>query len=105
MRKIMLVAAVALIPVCAYAADAVVSQSHMDFDTKAVTIKAGENVTFTNNDDVLHNIQIIDANDDVDDRGMQKPKENDIKVNFPKAGEFKVRCSIHPKMKMTVTVQ
>ena len=104
MRKMMMVGCLALLASSAFAADVAVQQAHMGFAVDAVTIKAGDDVVFSNNDDALHNIQIIDANDDVEDRGMQKPGQ-DIKVSFPKAGQYKVRCSIHPKMKMTVTVQ
>jgi plastocyanin len=38
------------------------------------------------------------------DKGLQKPGET-INQLFDKSGKFVVRCSIHPKMKMTVTVK
>ena len=56
-------------------------------------------------DEILEDTEkIFSADDDVEDKGLQKPGQ-DIKANFAKAGKYKVRCSIHPKMKMTVTVQ
>ena len=105
MRKFILVGLLAAIPLCAaYAADTTVTQSHTTFDVDSVTLKAGDNIIFSNKDDVTHNIQIVDSDDDVDDKGLQKPGQ-DIKANFAKAGTYKARCAIHPKMKMTVTVQ
>jgi plastocyanin len=104
MRKILIAAVVALMPLCAVAAESTITQSHTTFDVDSATIKAGDSITFSNKDDVTHNIQVINADGDVDDKGLQKPGQ-DIKVAFAKAGEYKVRCAIHPKMKMTVAVQ
>lgn len=103
MRKLALIAGVALISLAAYAADTTVTQSHTSFDVDSATLKAGDNIVFSNKDDVTHNIQVVNSDGDVDDKGLQKPG-TDIKANFAKAGEYKVRCAIHPKMKMTVTV-
>jgi plastocyanin len=67
-------------------------------------LKAGESIHFLNKDDVTHNINVIDSDDNANDKGLQKPGET-IDQKFDKAGDFQVRCSIHPKMKMTVKVQ
>jgi len=104
MRKIALVALFSAFAFAAYAADTVVTQSHTTFDVDSATIKAGDSITFSNKDDVTHNIQVVDADDNLDDKGLQKPGQ-DIKQTFAKAGTYKIRCAIHPKMKMTVTVQ
>lgn len=105
MRKILLVGLLVCVPLLsASAADTVVTQSHTTFDSDEITLKAGDTVTFSNKDDVTHNIQISNADDEVDDKGLQKPGQ-DIKASFPKAGQYKVHCAIHPKMKMKVTVQ
>ena len=105
MRNVLLLAAaVAMIPLCVFAADTTITQSHTTFDVDAVTVKAGDNVIFANKDDVTHNVQIINADGDIDDKGLQKPGQ-DIKASFAAAGVYKIRCAIHPKMKMVVTVQ
>jgi plastocyanin len=104
MRKILLVALFASVASVAHAADTTVTQSHTTFDMDSATIKAGDTITFSNKDDVTHNINITNPDGDNDDKGLQKPGQ-DIKASFPKAGEYKVHCAIHPKMKMTVTVQ
>jgi len=104
MRKLILTAALLLVPTFSYAADTTVTQSHTTFDVDEAKIKAGDNIIFSNKDDVTHNIQVVDPDDNLDDKGLQKPGQ-DIKASFAKAGTYKVRCAIHPKMKMTVTVQ
>lgn len=104
MRMISLVALFVSAPLLAYAADATVTQSHTTFDVDNLSLKPGESITFTNKDDVTHNIQLVNGDGDTEDKGLQKPGQ-DIKATFAKAGDYKVRCAIHPKMKMTVSVK
>ena len=85
------------------AADTQVEQAGQQFSQSSLTLKAGDTIVFTNKDDVTHNIKIING-DDTDDKGIQKPGEV-IKATFAKAGTYQVRCAIHPKMKIDVTVQ
>ena len=87
----------------AYAADTQVEQAGQQFSQSSLTLKAGDTLIFTNKDDVSHNIKIING-DDTDDKGLQKPGEV-IKASFAKPGSYQVRCGIHPKMKIDVTVQ
>jgi plastocyanin len=88
----------------AIAADTSIDQVGQKFSTTTVTLKAGESIHFLNKDDVTHNINVIDSDDNANDKGLQKPGET-IDQKFDKPGDFQVRCSIHPKMKMTVKVQ
>jgi plastocyanin len=74
------------------------------FSERSLALKPSDTVTFSNKDDVSHNITVVDDDDDTADLGLQKPGEN-LTYKFDKAGRFKVRCSIHPSMKMTVTVK
>ena len=104
MRKTLLVMLSFGVVSIAFAADTTVTQSHTTFDVDEVNIKAGETVTFANKDDVIHNIQVVNSDGDVDDKGLQKPGVN-IKATFSHSGTYKIRCAIHPKMKMTVTAQ
>jgi plastocyanin len=104
MRRLSLVAVFLSVAFIARAADTTVTQSHTTFDTDAVTLKVGDTLTFANKDDVTHNIQIVNGDGDVDDKGLQKPGQ-DIKQTFVKAGNYKVHCAIHPKMKLAVTVE
>src|SRR5580692_9677620 len=104
LRKIFLIILLTGLAVIAQAADMTVTQSHTTFDVDVVSIKEGDTITFSNKDTVTHNIEIVNSNGDVDDKGLQKPGQ-DIKNTFTKPGTYKIRCAIHPKMTMTVTVQ
>lgn len=88
----------------AHAAETNVNQSHTSFDVDEVTIKKGDTVIFNNHDDVTHNIQVVNSDGDADDKGLQKPGQS-IKETFSQAGSYKVRCAIHPKMKLKVEVK
>jgi plastocyanin len=69
-----------------------------------VTVKAGESVSFTNSDQVSHDLSIKNPDGSRQSSTMQKPGDN-LSVTFDKLGSYQVQCLIHPKMKMTVTAQ
>lgn len=100
------IAFVVALPLLAAASDTVdgeVDQKGLRFTKPSVAIPLGASMHFHNSDDVIHNIMTIDANDEPEDRGLQKPGET-ISAKFEKAGVYQVRCAIHPKMKMVVKV-
>jgi plastocyanin len=70
------------------------------FSTKTIEIAVGDTLTFVNNDAIKHNITIKKMKFN---SGLQEPG-NDVEVIFDKNGKFKVRCGIHPKMKLKVVV-
>lgn len=87
-----------------------------DFTNTTVTIKAGESVHFADPSDsggthiicVGENGQCSnDANapKDLQGTGFQIDAGQTKDVAFDKAGTYKVTCSIHPNMNLTVTVQ
>lgn len=78
-----------------------VSQADKAFSTKKMSIAAGDSITFVNDDKIKHNIVIKKM--DVSS-GIQGPGEK-VDVVFDQNGKFKVRCGIHPKMKVTVVVK
>ena len=61
-------------------------------------IKAGDTVEFVNSDSVKHNVYLEDTFNFV-----QPPGSKD-KQQFKKTGSYDVRCAIHPKMKIKITV-
>ena len=87
-----------------YAAATEIDQVGQKFSQSSLSVARGDAVHFVNHDDVTHNINVIDEDDNALDKGLQKPGESIDQV-FDKAGKFIVRCSIHPKMKMTVAVK
>jgi plastocyanin len=86
------------------AAEIAIDQLNKTFSQPALTIKKGDKVAFKNGDDVTHNITIVDADDNGNDKGLQKPGET-ISETFTAAGTYVARCQIHPKMKMTIKVE
>ncbi len=88
----------------AEAADMNIDQVDKKFSTDSASIKVGDTISFNNKDDVKHNLNVIDPDDNADDKGVQDPGQT-TKVTFSKAGEYQVRCRIHPRMKMTVDVK
>lgn len=96
---------VALAAVPALAADVGVVQSNQTFSIPTLSVHAGDLVRFDNHDTVTHNITIkAGGDDDAEDLGLQKPGAT-VSYRFAAKGAYKVICSIHPRMKMTVNVQ
>lgn len=85
-----------------FAESKVIKQAGKKFSEAKVEIKVGESLTFVNDDNVAHNVYAIIDGEKVD-LGLQKPGEEG-KMTFDKAGRFRARCAIHPKMKITVSV-
>lgn len=73
------------------------------FEPKSVTVKVGTTVTWTNNDNVSHDV--------VSDAGMTDGPSSDLlekgktySFKFTKAGTYTYHCTPHPYMKGTVIV-
>jgi plastocyanin len=98
------VGALVLAGFAVHAANTTVDQSGQQFSEKSVTLSTGETLTFANHDDVTHNVSVVNDDDDATDLGLQKPGQS-LTYKFDKAGRFKIRCSIHPSMKMAVNVK
>ena len=89
----------------ALAAEQTVVQQGQAFSSSSLTLHPGDKLNFNNEDDVTHNITVKGGADgDVDDLGLQKPGKM-VSYVFDTKGAYRVICSIHPKMKMTVNVQ
>lgn len=93
-----------------------VSMDATNFTTHAVTIKAGEAVHFNDPSD-SGSTHIICAGDNMQcDNNANAPKDlqgsgftidagQTKDVTFDKPGTYKITCTIHPDMNLTVTVQ
>jgi plastocyanin len=92
-RRLLLLLPTAALLATGYAALAATStiiQSGQTFSETDLSVKVGDHVKFLNQDDVNHNIL---------------PGSPPLDVAFDHAGKFKIRCHIHPTMKLTVLVQ
>ena len=86
----------------AFAADAAhtIVQSGRTFRPAEVTINRGESLTFTNDDEFIHQVYVTGLFDSEE----KSPGEN-LTESFTESGTFQVRCHIHPKMKLVVHVK
>jgi plastocyanin len=86
----------------AFAADPAhtVIQAGRAFHPAEITINRGESLTFTNNDQFIHQIYALGQFDSEE----KSPGEN-LTESFTQNGTFEVHCHIHPKMKLVVHVK
>ena len=80
-----------------------VKQDERAFSVQEITIKPGDSVTFTNCDSVTHNVFSTSPANPFTIK-IQKPGEATAVV-FTNSGVTEVRCAIHPRMKVIVTVK
>ena len=100
-----LIALCLMFPAAAFAADEAhtIVQKGRAFRPAEVTINRGESLTFTNNDDFIHQVYVQGPGFSFDS-DEKNPGQN-ITETFTEAGTFEVRCHIHPKMKLVVRVK
>jgi cytochrome c peroxidase len=102
--KYMCVAAAVVASVAVSAAAPItVSQQGLQFSVGDLAVAKGQMVVFKNDDRTAHNITVNGAGVNLNS-GLQQPGV-EFKVPFAKPGTYQVSCGIHPKMKLTVTVQ
>ena len=77
-----------------------VVQQGRAFRPGEITINRGGTITFTNNDEFIHQVYVAGLFD-----SNEKAPGQNLTESFPDAGTFEVRCHIHPKMKLTVHVK
>jgi plastocyanin len=85
-----------------------VSMEDTQFDPKDLTVKAGDTITFTNNDSVSHDVHKTDGpGEDFssgDTGGMQAGDTFELTLDKP--GEYAYVCQLHaPGMAGTITVK
>src|ERR1700744_4173896 len=87
-----------LIPGVPFAADEAhtIVQKGRAFRPGEVTINRGESLTFTNDDEFIH--QIYSKSDSFDFDTDEKNPGEFITETFTASGTFEVRCHIHHKM-------
>jgi plastocyanin len=80
-----------------------ISQKGRTFNPKEITVAPGETLNIPNDDNYIHQIFVHAPNFKFDSAEM--PPGDKIAVQFPAAGIYEVRCHIHPKMILLVTVK
>ena len=70
------------------------------FNPARITIKAGQSVTWTNNDNLDHTVEAKDSS--FSSGTIKRGKTYDH--TFSKPGEYPYECRLHPRMKGVVVV-
>ncbi len=106
MRKIIPSAAIALAAMMvagnSVADDLVVSQQGRAFDPAEISVVLGQTLTIVNDDEFIHHA-VVEGDSFQFDSGIQELGD-EVEITFDEAGLFNVRCDIHPKMSLVVTV-
>jgi plastocyanin len=90
----------AALPMIAIAQEAhFIVQKGRRFSAAEITIHRGESLTFTNDDEFIHQMYV----DGLFDSEEKEPGQN-LTEPFTRQGTFEVHCHIHPKMKLIVHV-
>ncbi len=96
-----LLLALALVwPGAAQAADTAVKIDNFTFGPQKLTVKVGDTVTWTNEDDIPHTIVSIGRY-----RSAALDTGDKFSFTFTKAGTFEYFCGLHPQMQGTITVE
>ncbi len=99
----LLAAAIAMASGVVHAAEYTITQKGKQFSVTTLSAQVGDTVVFDNDDKFAHNIYSETPGFEFNYR-KQMPGEKDILV-LDKAIVFEVRCAIHPRMNMTISVK
>src|SRR5262245_53898173 len=83
------------------AATAEVKIDNFSFSPATLTVPVGSSVTWTNRDDIPHNV----VSDDQSIKSKVLDTDEKFTFTFSKPGTYSYFCSLHPKMKGAVVVQ
>jgi plastocyanin len=78
-----------------------IKMQNIAFDPKAVTVKVGQKITWTNDDTTDHNVT---ADSGADFKSKDFGNGGTFAFTADKAGTIKYECTIHPGMTGTLTV-
>lgn len=101
LSNILIAAVLCLSPLSA--AEMTIDQKDRTFSKQEIALHPGDTIVFKNSDEVTHNVFSVTAGMEFELR-RQAPGGSSPVV-FAKEGVAEVRCSIHPKMKLIVTVK
>lgn len=85
------------------AAEHKIEQKDKEFSKTEITVRPGDKIVFHNADSVTHNV-FSNSKTNAFNIKIQQPGSAST-VEFKNAGVTEVRCAIHPKMKLVVTVK
>ena len=80
-----------------------VTQKGKVFAPGTITVKAGDTVSFKNDDDVTHNAFSTSKGNEFNAKAQTPGSSSD--VVFKTKGKVAVKCAFHPAMSLTVNVE
>jgi plastocyanin len=81
-----------------------VTQKSRSFNPGTIEIRRGDTLRILNDDgELLHHAYVRDGGMTFDS-GEQEPGTA-VQIRFASAGQFTVKCDIHPRMRLVVTVK
>ncbi|HVR66209.1 MAG TPA: cytochrome c peroxidase [Verrucomicrobiae bacterium] len=80
-----------------------ISQRGLRFDPEHVSLNAGEQIVFVNDDNRYHNVIVSGPSMNYDSGTMEPGTESALQ--FPEAGIFEATCLIHPQMTLEIEVK
>jgi plastocyanin len=90
--------------------DALAAQTHQitqksrSFNPGTIEIRRGDTLSILNDDgELLHHAYVRDGGMTFDS-GEQEPGTR-VQIRFPSNGQYTVKCDIHPRMRLVVTVK
>ena len=86
----------------AYAADHSIAEKGKEFSKSELAAKVGDSITFENQDSIVHNIFSLTPGHEFQTKARKPGESHTLKLD--KEGKIAVRCALHPKMKLDVTV-
>jgi len=81
----------------------IVVQKNKAFSVTTLTVKVGDSVVFSNNDDITHNVFSLSKGLEFNTKAQAPGTAN--QVTWKTDGIVEVNCAFHPKMKLIITVK
>ena len=103
LRIALFLAALAALAGLALAEEFRVVQRNQEFSVRDLQVRVGDRVTFTNGDNVTHNLYSETKGMEFEIE-LQPPGRSDT-ITFARPGTVEVRCAIHSAMKLRVDVK
>lgn len=80
-----------------------VSQKGLTFNPASMVARVGTSVEFTNDDNVVHNVYSASAAGPFDLKAQYPGDATTVVLG--RRGVLDVRCALHPRMRMSITVE
>jgi plastocyanin len=84
------------------AGGALMDQFSKNFVPELLFVRVGQEVTFRNSEDQLHNVTVVGSRTGTAVFNISQSPYDTYKYTFDRPGEFDVSCDVHPGMRATI---